>query len=43
MISFNHGGNVGGAAAEYRWNASKTNPMWVEDDARNQEEQGEVF
>jgi hypothetical protein len=34
---------VRGEAAEYRWNASKTNPKWVEDEARNHEVQAEVF
>jgi len=40
-----HGKKQGtrGQAAEYRWNASKTNPKWVEDEARNHGEQGEVF
>lgn len=33
----------GGQAAEYRWNDSKTNPLWVEQQTREQDEQGEAF
>jgi len=38
------GGKSGrGSAAEYRWNESKTNPLWVEQQAQEAVEQDDIF
>jgi len=37
------GQGVRGQAAEYRWNESKTNPLWVKQQNQEAGEQAEAF